>query len=70
MMHGHHILQSMHQPGKVANPARGQLNREDGHFPVPVIFAGEDNGATKWRELVSSGRLVCRRHAIFLWCYV
>ena len=28
-MYGHHILQSMDQPGKVANPARGQLNRED-----------------------------------------
>ena len=24
----------------------------------------------KWRELVSSGRLVCRCHDIFLWCYV
>ena len=24
----------------------------------------------KWRELVSSGRLVCRKHAVFLWCYV
>ena len=24
------------QPGKVANPARGQLNRENGFFPVPV----------------------------------
>ena len=23
------------QPGKVANPARGQLNRENGYFPVP-----------------------------------
>ena len=30
----------MDQPGKVANPARGQLNRENGHFPVPVR-AGE-----------------------------
>ena len=27
---------SMDQPGKVANPARGQLNRENEHFPVPV----------------------------------
>ena len=27
---------SMNQPGKVANPARGQLNRENEHFPVPV----------------------------------
>ena len=24
------------QPGKVANPARGQLNRENDFFPVPV----------------------------------
>ena len=24
------------QPGKVANPARGQLNRENEYFPVPV----------------------------------
>ena len=27
-MYGHHIKQSMDQPGKVANPARGQLNKE------------------------------------------
>ena len=24
----------------------------------------------KWRELVSSGRLICRCHGVFLWCYV
>ena len=24
----------------------------------------------KWRELVSSGRLVCRCHDVFLWCYI
>ena len=24
------------QPGKVANPARGQLNRENEYFSVPV----------------------------------
>ena len=24
------------RPGKVANPARGQLNRENAYFPVPV----------------------------------
>ena len=24
----------------------------------------------KWRELVSSGRLVCRYHEVFLWCYL
>ena len=27
---------SMDQPGKVANPARGQLIRENEYFPVPV----------------------------------
>ena len=27
---------SMDQPGKVANPARGQLNRENEKFPVRV----------------------------------
>ena len=26
LKYGHHIYQSMDQPGKVANPARGQLN--------------------------------------------
>ena len=25
----------MDQPGKVANPARGQLNRENEHSPIP-----------------------------------
>ena len=24
----------------------------------------------KWRELFSSGRLVCRCHDVFLWCYL
>ena len=24
----------------------------------------------KWRKLLSSGRLVCRCHDVFLWCYV
>ena len=28
--------QSADQPGKVAKPARGQLNRDDEYFPVPV----------------------------------
>ena len=27
-MHGHTYSKSVDQPGKVANPARGQLNRE------------------------------------------
>ena len=35
-MYGHHIQQSMHQPGKVANPVRGQLNSGNEYSPVPV----------------------------------
>ena len=27
---------SKDQPGKVANPARGQLSKENEYFPVPV----------------------------------
>ena len=35
-MYGQHIQQQKDKPGKVANPARGQLNRENRYFPVPV----------------------------------
>ena len=35
-MYGHHLLQSMDQPGKVANPARGELDRENEYSPVPI----------------------------------
>ena len=37
-MYGHHILysKSKDQPGKVANPARGQVNKENSYFHVPV----------------------------------
>ena len=35
-MCGQHFQQSTDQPGKVANPARGQLNRENEYFPVLV----------------------------------
>ena len=33
-MSGHTCSKSMDQLGKVANPARGQLNRENKYFPV------------------------------------
>ena len=35
-LYGHSYSKSMDQPGKVANPARGQLNRENEYFPVRV----------------------------------
>ena len=39
-MYGHHIYQSIDHPGKVANPARGQLNRGNEYSPVPVRVNG------------------------------
>ena len=36
ILYGHTSSKSMDQPGKVANPARGQLNRENENFPVRV----------------------------------
>ena len=36
-MYGHTYSKSMDQPGKVANPARGQLNRENVFFPCPHL---------------------------------
>ena len=35
-MYDHTCSKSMDQPGKVANPARGELNRENEYFPVRV----------------------------------
>ena len=32
--YGHRIKQSVDQPGKVANPARGQLKRENYYIPL------------------------------------
>ena len=40
--YSHHIIycsKGMGRPGKVANPARGQLNRENDYFPAPVVCA-------------------------------
>ena len=35
-MYGHPYIKGNDQPGKVVNPARGQLNREFDFFPVRV----------------------------------
>ena len=35
-MYGHTSSKSTDQPGKVADPARGQLKRENEYFPVRV----------------------------------
>ena len=39
-MYSHKHTKSIDQPGKVANPARGQLNRENEYFPVRVRARG------------------------------
>ena len=39
MMYDHRLWQSMNKPGKVANPARGQLNKKKVFPPVSVVFA-------------------------------
>ena len=36
-MYGHTYSKGMDQPGKVANPAHGQLNRENEYFLVRVL---------------------------------
>ena len=36
LLYGHDIEKSMDQPGKAANPTRGQLNKGNKYFPVPV----------------------------------
>ena len=36
LLYGHTYSKIMDQPGKVANPARGQLNRKNEYFPVRV----------------------------------
>ena len=35
-MYSHTYSESTDQPGKVVNPARGQLNRENEYFPVYI----------------------------------
>ena len=35
-MYGHTYSKSVDHPGKVAHPARGQLNKKNEYFPVCV----------------------------------
>ena len=36
ILYGYTYSKSIDQPGKAANPARGQLNRKNEYFPVRV----------------------------------
>ena len=38
-----HISNSMNQPGKAANPARGQLNRENEYFNISLSAFAPEN---------------------------
>ena len=44
-MYGHTYSKSMDQPGKVASPARGQLNRKNEHFPVRLRIWSRETGS-------------------------
>ena len=53
-MYGHTYSKSMDQPGKVANPARGELNTENEYFSVRVflrlrIWSRETGSAVPFR---------------------
>ena len=48
-MYGHTYSKSMHQPGKVANPARGQLNRENEYSTLRRIWSSETGSAVPSR---------------------
>ena len=37
ILYDHTYYESMDQPGKVASLARGQLNRENEHFPGKIL---------------------------------
>ena len=47
----------MDQPGMVANPARGQLNRKNGMFPVPVCVRELGLARRVWPYRPASARL-------------
>ena len=43
-MYGHTLASnSMNQPGKVANPARGQLNKENEYFNISLSTFAPEN---------------------------
>ena len=47
--------EGIYLPGKVTNPARGQLNRENEYFPVPVtVNVHVRELATLYRVLVAN----------------
>ena len=62
-MYGHTFSKSIDQPGKVANPARGQLNRKNEFFISLSAFAPENLiswdgfGSPVSRQLISILRL-------------
>ena len=53
-MYGYHIKQSMDQPVKVTNHARGQLNRENEYSPVPVTWLRIWSRETAIRHWISA----------------
>ena len=53
-MYGHHIHQSMDQPGKVT-PGRSQLNSENMFFSVPVVCHSSTNNTNSTNSTNTRG---------------
>ena len=62
----HIYSKSIDQPGKVANPARGPLNRENEYFPSP--FAPEN--LVSRDEFGRSVPLQPVHHVVFIWSHI
>ena len=55
-MYDHTYSKSMHQPGKIISPARGQLNRKNEHFPFRVrsLYFGANKDHPTHRSALST----------------
>ena len=56
-MYGHTYSKIIDKPGKVANPARGQLNKENEYFPVRVRAKTDSAVSSRVSPLISILRL-------------
>ena len=56
--------------GRKTASGRGKRTTYSSMNPMYVLVRSPLLTSHKWRELVSSGRLICRCHDVFLWCYV
>ena len=56
--------------GRKTASGRGKRTTYSSMNPMYVLVRSPLLTSHKWRELVSSGRLICRCHDVVLWCYI